>query len=62
MHFSENALITNAIESIQVGVEDFEILDSRRMLSAVRNILVEILLLYKEKLRRLSPSNPLLLL
>jgi DNA-directed RNA polymerase subunit M/transcription elongation factor TFIIS len=51
------SLLINAVESIQVGVEDYLMDDSRRYLSAVRNICAGILLLYKEKLRRLSPSH-----
>ena len=51
------SLLKNAIESIQVGVEDYEIGEERRYLSAVRNISAGILLLYKEKLRRLSPPD-----
>ncbi len=51
------SLLQNAIDSIQVGVEDYFIDDDRRYLSATRNICAGILLLYKEKLRRLSPSH-----
>jgi hypothetical protein len=51
------SLIDNAVESIQIGVEDFESSDTRRVLSAVRNISAGILLLYKEKLRQLSPPG-----
>lgn len=51
------SLLNNAIESIQVGVEDYLMSDSKRYLSAVRNICAGILLLYKEKLCRLSPSH-----
>ncbi len=51
------SLLINAVESIQVGVEDYLMEDSRRYLSAVRNICAGILLLYKEKLRLLSPSH-----
>ncbi|WP_219018032.1 hypothetical protein [Shewanella algae] len=51
------SLLNNAVESIQIGVEDFESSDARRVLSAVRNISAGILLLYKEKLRRMSPSD-----
>jgi hypothetical protein len=49
------SLLKNAIESIQVGVEDYLMDDPKRYLSAVRNICAGILLLYKEKLSRLSP-------
>lgn len=51
------SLLQNAIDSIQVGVEDYQMGDDRRYLSAVRNICAGILLLYKEKLKRLSPSH-----
>ncbi|MBD2078394.1 hypothetical protein [Leptolyngbya sp. FACHB-17] len=51
------SLLINAIESIQVGVEDYLTDDNRRYLSAVRNICAGILLLYKEKLCQLSPSH-----
>jgi hypothetical protein len=50
-------LLTNAIESIQVGVEDYRAGTRPRLLSAVRNIHAGILLLYKEKLRRQSPEK-----
>jgi len=52
-----NTLLTNAIESIQIGTEDYLSDDPRRALSAVRNISAGILLLFKEKLRALSPPD-----
>jgi len=57
----EMSLFANAIESIQIGVEDFLKNDDRRMLSAVRNVHAGVLLLCKEKLHRLSPADDLLL-
>lgn len=51
------SLLVNAVESIQVGVEDYLMDDGRRYLSAVRNICAGILLLYKAKLCQLSPSH-----
>jgi hypothetical protein len=51
------SILNNAIESIQVGVEDYLMSDSKRYLSSVRNICAGILLLYKEKLRLLSPPH-----
>lgn len=51
------SILKNAIDSIQVGVEDFETEDDRRNVSAARNILAGLLLLYKEKLCRLSPDH-----
>ena len=50
-------LLQNAIESIQVGVEDFKAATRPRLLSAVRNIQAGILLLFKEKLKQLSPVD-----
>jgi len=49
-------VFNNAIESIQIGVEDFGSSDTRRILSAVRNLQAGTLLLCKEKLVRLSPD------
>ena len=51
------SILNNAIESIQIGVEDFRSKDKRRQLSAVRNVVAGMLLLYKEKLRQLSPTH-----
>jgi len=50
-------LLTNAIESIRVGIEDYERGSHDRLLAAVRSIHAGILLLYKEALRRLSPAG-----
>lgn len=56
-------IIDNAANSIRLGLEDFKSEDDDRLLSAARNLHAGILLLYKEKLRRLSPedSNEVLL-
>jgi len=50
-------LLTNAITSIKLGVEDYQTVNPDRMLSAVRNVHAGILLLYKEALRRKSPPE-----
>jgi len=50
-------LLENAIKSIQLGVQDFTSRKSDRTISAVRNLYAGILLLFKEKLLRLSPPN-----
>lgn len=50
-------LLTNAVESIQIGVEDYYQGSRPRLLSAVRNIHAGILLLYKEALLRRSPPQ-----
>ena len=52
-----DTILKNALQSIQIGVEDYQSSDHRRVLSAVRNISAGILLLFKEKLRVLSPSG-----
>lgn len=52
-----DTILGNAIASIQIGVEDYTSEDPRRVLSAVRNIYAGILLLFKEKLLRLSPPD-----
>lgn len=51
------SIIQNAIDSIQIGIEDYESTDDRRSVSAVRNISAGVLLLYKEKLCQLSPDD-----
>jgi hypothetical protein len=50
-------LLKNAVESIKVGVEDYEQGSAARLASAVRNLYAGVLLLLKEKLRRLSPPG-----
>jgi hypothetical protein len=50
-------LLQNAIDSIVLGLEDYASQDRRRVLSAVRNLHAGVLLLLKEKLRRLSPPH-----
>jgi len=50
-------LLKNAVETIQIGLEDYKNDDPRRSLSAIRNVSSSILLLFKEKLRRLSPLD-----
>lgn len=52
-----NTILSNAIASVQLGVEDYLSADTRRSLSAVRNISAGILLLFKERLRVLSPTD-----
>jgi DNA-directed RNA polymerase subunit M/transcription elongation factor TFIIS len=51
------SLLENAITSLHLALEDFSSSKDGRLLSAVRNLNAGILLLYKEKLRRLSPPN-----
>jgi hypothetical protein len=57
MGVSTMDLLTNALESIRVGVEDYQQGSHGRLLAAVRSIHAGILLLYKEALRRVSPTG-----
>ncbi|WP_457568328.1 hypothetical protein [Desulfurobacterium sp.] len=54
-----NSLLENAISSIQLGIEDYKMSaqDPKRVISAIRNIYAGVLLLFKEKLARLSPKE-----
>jgi hypothetical protein len=52
-----HTILENAVQSLQIGIEDYQSTDQRRTLSAVRNITAGVLLLFKEKLRQLSPPN-----
>ena len=52
-----NSLLDNALASLHLALEDYAAGQEERLLSAVRNLHAGILLLYKEKLRQLSPSG-----
>lgn len=54
---AHSPLLKNAITAIQLGVEDYDSSDPRRVVSAVRNLTAGVLLLFKEKLRALSPDG-----
>jgi hypothetical protein len=51
-----NTLFDNAVQSIQLGIEDYQANDPRRTLSAVRNFYAGVLLLAKEVLVRQVPN------
>ncbi len=51
------SMMKNAVESIQIGMEDFQNDDPRRVLSAIRNLYAGILLLFKCKLQAMSPED-----
>jgi hypothetical protein len=51
-----NTLFDNAVQSIQLGVEDYQANDPRRALSSVRNFYAGVLLLAKEVLVRQVPD------
>jgi hypothetical protein len=50
-------LLENAKRSIDLALDDFKSKSKNRLLSSVRNLHAGILLLYKERLRALSPSD-----
>lgn len=52
-----DSLIKNATLSLKLGIEDYQSANPERALSAVRNITAGVLLLFKEKLRILSPPD-----
>ena len=51
-----NTLFDNAVQSIQLGVEDYQANDPRRALSSVRNFYAGVLLLAKGVLVRRVPG------
>ncbi len=51
------SILKNAIDSIAIGLEDYQSPDERRIVSSTRNIFAGILLLFKHKLCELSPSD-----
>ena len=56
----QSDLFKNAVESIQLGIEDYQANDPKRAVSAVRNFHAGVLLLAKEVLVRQAPhANPI---
>jgi len=51
------SILQNAIDSIAIGLEDYSSSDSRRLISATRNIFAGVMLLFKHKLSLLSPQG-----
>ena len=51
------SILRNAIDSIKLGVEDFETGDAKRLPSSVRNFFAGVLLLFKHKLAELSADD-----
>ncbi|OIR24920.1 hypothetical protein [Bathymodiolus thermophilus thioautotrophic gill symbiont] len=51
------SILKNAIDSIAIGLEDYQSPDKRRIISSARNISAGILLLFKYKLCELSPPG-----
>ena len=53
----EMSILQNGIDSIALGIEDYKSSDPRRLISCTRNLLAGILLLFKHKLKELSPAD-----
>lgn len=51
------SILNNTIDSIALGLEDFELEDRKRLISCTRNLFAGILLLFKYKLSILSPNG-----
>lgn len=51
------SMLKNAADSIQLGIEDYQSDDPRRVISAVRNLYAGLLLMFKAKLEELSPEG-----
>ena len=51
------SILQNAVDSINIGLEDYISPDPRRLISATRNLFAGILLLFKYKLVLLSPPE-----
>jgi len=51
------SILQNAVDSIQIGVEDFETGEAKRLPSSVRNFFAGVLLLFKHKLVQLSLNS-----
>lgn len=51
------SIYQNALDSVVLGVEDYNSTDARRLVSAVRNLVAGILLLIKHRLAELSPPG-----
>lgn len=51
------SVLQNAATSIQLGIEDYQSEDPRRVISAVRNMYAGLLLMFKAKLELLSPAD-----
>jgi hypothetical protein len=51
------SILDNAINSIIIGLEDYDSLDEKKLIYSVRNIFAGILLLFKYKLSELSPAG-----
>lgn len=51
------SILQNGIDSIALGIDDYNSPDPRRLVSCTRNLFAGILLLFKHKLKQLSPEG-----
>jgi hypothetical protein len=51
------SILSNAIDSISMGIEDFQSNDQRRLISCTRNLFAGVLLLFKHRLAEMSPPG-----
>ncbi len=51
------SILKNAIDSMEIGMEDYQTKQDRRLLGAVRNVFAGLLLLFKHKLSELSKAE-----
>jgi hypothetical protein len=51
------SIFNNAVDSIALGIEDYNSADPRRLISATRNLVAGILLLIKHRLAEMSPPG-----
>jgi hypothetical protein len=51
------SILSNAVDSISLGIEDFQSQDQRRLISCTRNLFAGVLLLFKHRLVQMSPAG-----
>jgi hypothetical protein len=51
------SILKNAVDSISLGIEDFQSEDQRRLISCTRNLFAGVLLLFKHRLVQMSPAG-----
>jgi hypothetical protein len=51
------SILSNAVDSISLGIEDFQSEDQRRLISCTRNLFAGVLLLFKHRLVQMSPAG-----
>ncbi len=52
-----NQLLQNAIDAFECGLEDYRVGSQARLKASLRNVFASVLLIFKEKLREMSPEG-----